>query len=153
MQRWICGALLGLVCAVPLTAQEQDPLVSDRPDFTESTGTIAPRHVQVEAGVTWQEVGEEDSLAAGEVLVRLGLGDNLEARLGVGSWSRVDTPVGRADGYGDPTLGIKVRLTDPQEDRPPGLPAVALLLGTTLPVGSDELTADEWQPEVKLALG
>lgn len=158
MERWIrvsllLGLVCGAVCAAPLTAQEQDPLVSDRPDFTESTGTIAPRHVQVEGGITWQEAGEEDSLAAGEVLVRLGLRDNLEARLGVGSWSRVDTPGARADGYDDPTLGIKVRLTDPQEDRPPGLPAVALLLGTTVPVGSDELTADEWQPEAKLALG
>lgn len=153
MFRWVRMALLGLVCAAPLAAQEQEPLVSDRPDFTESTGTIAPRHVQVEAGVTWQEVGEEDSLTAGEVLIRLGVGERLEARFGVGSWSRIDAPAGRADGYDDPTLGLKVRLTDPQSDRPPGLPAVALLLGTSIPVGSDELTADEWQPEAKLALG
>lgn len=151
MQRQLCAALLGLALAIPVTAQD-GPLVSDRPDFTESTGTIAPGHVQVEAGVTWQELGEEDSLTAGEVLVRFGLGESLEARLGVGSWTRVDVPGARLDGYEDPTLGLKLRLTPTADDRPPGFPAASLLLGTTVPVGSDDLTSDEWEPEARLAL-
>lgn len=155
MNRPLCAALLGLALAAPVaaqTSQMEGALVSDRPDFTESTGTIAPRHVQVEAGVTWQEIGEEDALTAGEVLVRLGVGERLEARLGVGSWTRIDLPDGRLDGYEDPSVGFKVRLTPPADDRPPGLPAAAFLLGTTVPVGSDDLTSDAWEPEARLAL-
>jgi hypothetical protein len=151
MHRQICAALLGVALAGPVTAQD-GPLVSDRPDFTESTGTIAPGHVQMEAGVTWQELGEEDSLTAGEVLVRFGLGESLEARLGVGSWTRVDVPGARLGGYEDPTVGLKLRLTPTADDRPPGFPAASLLLGTTVPVGSDDLTSDEWEPEARLAL-
>lgn len=151
MQRQLCAALLGLTLAIPAAAQMDEPLVSDRPDFTESTGTIAPGHVQVEGGITRQEIGEADALSVGEILVRIGLGDRLEARLGVGSWTRLDIPGDEIDGYEDPTAGVKVRLTSPADDRPPGFPAVALLVGTSIPVGSEELTVDEWEPEARLA--
>jgi hypothetical protein len=155
MHRQLCAALLGLAIflgVVPAAAQMDEPLVSDRPDFTESTGTIAPGHVQIEGGITRQEIGEEDALSAGEVLVRLGMTERLEARLGVGSWTRIDFPGGELDGYEDPTVGLKVRLTPPVDDRPPGFPAASLLLSTSVPVGSEELTTDEWEPEARVAL-
>ena len=123
MHRQLCAALLGIAIAVPAAAQMDEPLVSDRPDFTESTGTIAPGHVQIEGGITRQEIGEEDSLSAGEILVRFGLGERLEARLGVGSWTRIEVPGDELDGFEDPTVGLKVRLTPPVDDRPPGFPA------------------------------
>ena len=152
MHRHLCAVLLGLALALPAAAQMDGPLVSDRPDFTESTGTIAPGHVQIEGGITRQESGDEDALSVGEILVRLGLGERLEARLGVGSWTRLDAPGVEIDGYEDPTVGLKVRLTPPVDDRPPGFPAVSLLLGTSVPVGSEELTTDEWEPEARVAL-
>jgi len=153
MHRQLCAALLGLLAlAVPAAAQTGDPLVSDRPDFTESSGTIAPGHVQLEGGITRQETGEVDALSLGEILVRLGVGERLEARLGVGSWTRIEAPGAEADGYEDPSVGLKVRLTPPVDDRPPGFPAAAILLSTSVPVGSEELTSDEWEPEARLAL-
>lgn len=152
MVRQLCALLLGIAMAVPAAAQVDGPLVGDRPDFTESTGTIARGHVQVEAGITRQEIGEEDALSVGEVLVRFGLGERLEARLGVGSWTRIDLPGGQLEGFEDPDVGLKVRLTSPVDDRPPGFPAVAFILGTSVPVGSEELTTDEWEPEARLAL-
>jgi hypothetical protein len=124
---------------------------SDRPDFTEGTNTVPTGHVQIEGGTTWQEIGDEDSLSVGEILVRYGLGENLEARLGVGSWTRIETAGDEVDGYEDPALGLKLRLTPPADDRPPGFPAVALVLETTVPVGSEELTADTWEPTAILA--
>lgn len=155
MQRQLCAALLGLATIVsiaPALAQTEGPLISDRPDFTESTGTIAPGHVQIEGGITRQEIGDEDALSAGEILVRLGVGERLEARLGVGSWTRIEVPGDEIDGYEDPTVGLKVRLTPTADDRPPGFPAASLLLSTSVPVGSEELTTDEWEPEARLAL-
>ncbi|MFQ5990494.1 MAG: hypothetical protein ACE5K9_11330 [Candidatus Methylomirabilales bacterium] len=34
-----------------------DPLVTDRPDFTESTETVAPGRFQIEAGYTFSRPG------------------------------------------------------------------------------------------------
>lgn len=154
MERWIRVSLLlgfvcAAVCAAPLAAQEMS---SDRPDFTEGTATLSPGQVQVEGGTTWEESGDEDILTVGELLVRIGVGETLEARIGVGSWARLDLPGHeRLEGYEDPELSLKIRLTDPAGDRPPGLPAVALLLATTVPVGGEELTADTWQPTLLFA--
>ncbi len=130
-----------------------EPLITDRPDFTESTATVAPGHVQVEAGATLTRVEDEDSDTFGEVLVRIGLGPRLEARLGAFSYSRTDGPGSEVSGLEDPAVGLKVRLTGDAAELPPGLPAVSLLLGTSVPVGDDELTSDAWEPEAKLALG
>ncbi len=161
MHRQLCAVLLGFAALLGLTTTasvapaaaqiNDDPLVSDRPDFTESTSTIAPGHLQVEGGTTWQEAGEEDSLTFGEILLRYGLGENVEARLGVGSWTRIEVPGDQLEGFEDPSVQMKVRLTPQVDDRPPGFPAVALLVGTSVPVGSEELTADEWEPEALLA--
>lgn len=152
MQRRICVFLLGLVCTLPVAAQELAPMSTDRPDFTEGTSTLSPGQVQIEGGTTWEESGEEDILTVGELLVRIGVGEKLEARIGVGSWARLDLPgADRVDGYEDPELSLKIRLTPTAGDRPPGYPAVALLLATTAPVGSEELTADTWQPTALLA--
>lgn len=154
-------ALMGFLAAAPLAAQDfsglPDALVTDRPDFTESTSTVPLGHYQLEGGYTLTRQGDEDSSSLGELLLRIGAGERLEARLGIGSFGRIDTGVPGASelsGYEDPTIGMKIRLneTDPNL-LPPGRPAMALLLSTSVPVGSDDLTSDEWQPEGKLALG
>ena len=151
MHRHFCAVLLGLALATPAEAQTLPPLSSDRPDFTEGTSTIPQGHVQLESGITWQELGDEDSLSVGEILVRYGLSENVEARLGVGSWTRIDVPGDQLEGFEDPAVQVKVRLTSPADDRPPGFPAIAFLVGTSVPVGSEELTADEWEPDAILA--
>ncbi|HSG41293.1 MAG TPA: transporter [Thermoanaerobaculia bacterium] len=156
----LLATLAGLALAVPTYAQNlsglPDPLVADRPDFTESTQTIEPGHVQVESGFTFSRFGEEESQSLGEVLARIGVGERVEARLGVGSYGRIDpgfAGAGTVSGYEDPFVGLKVRLNESDPDlRPPGRPAMSLLFSTSIPVGDDELTADEWQPEAKLLL-
>ncbi|HEX7180656.1 MAG TPA: transporter [Thermoanaerobaculia bacterium] len=154
MRRWVFAlALAGIVVAAPLAAQDLGPIVSDRPDFTESTGTIRPGHVQLEGGYTFQKIEDEESHSFGEILARIGIGERMEARLGVGSYTWIDGPGGEIEGYEDPSIGIKVRFTEGPGDLAPGMPAVSLILATTVPAGSEELTADEWQPEAKLALG
>ena len=66
----------------PLTA----PLVTDRPDFTESTKTIPRGHLQIEAGFTFvYDRRGDDRLrdhAAPELLLRIGLADDFELRIG-----------------------------------------------------------------------
>lgn len=153
------GIGLGLALTAPALTLAQDfsglpdPLNTDRPDFTEGTSTLPQGHYQLEGGYTFTRLGEEDSSSLGELLLRIGTGERVEARLGFGSYSRVDTGFSTLSGYEDPAIGVKIRLT-PEDPNllPPGRPQLALLLATSIPVGSDDLTADEWQPEGKLAL-
>ncbi|HSN87869.1 MAG TPA: transporter, partial [Thermoanaerobaculia bacterium] len=127
-----------------------DPLITDRPDFTESTDTVPLGHFQLEGGFTSTRVDDEDSRSLGELLLRVGLSDRLEARIGAGSHTRIDGPGGDVSGYEDPSLGVKIRLSPETEMLPPLRPTVALILATSVPVGDDELTSDEWVPEAKL---
>lgn len=150
----------GLALAAPALAQDfsglPDSLVTDRPDFTESTATIPQGHFQIEGGYTFTRQGDEEASSLGELLLRVGAGERVEARFGIGSYGQVDTGVpgsSTLSGYEDPFVGVKIGLnaSDPNL-LPPGRPQMALLLSTSVPVGSDELTSDEWQPEGKLAL-
>jgi hypothetical protein len=125
-----------------------DPLVGDRPDFTESTETIAPRRVQLEAGAT-AESGDVDVLAIGEAVIRIGVTDRWEVRVGANSWVSVDSPSGGDDsGLDDPSLEAKVRFNPEGE----GV-SVGLLFGSTLAVGDDDIGAPDEQPFIKLLLG
>ncbi len=144
--------------ALPAAAQSlggwsglDDPISPDRPDFTEGTGVIPVGHVQIEGGTTLTRVDDVDANSFGELLVRFGLGERVEARLGLGSYSRIDTDAGNLSGLEDPALELKVRFTDEAGELAPGQPAVALVLATSVPVGDEELTDDEWVPAALLA--
>jgi hypothetical protein len=149
---WLVLAVV-LGQALPALAQEgwsglEDPISPDRPDFTEGTGLIPAGHVQVEGGVTLARVEDEDSTTLGELLVRFGIGERSEARIGLGSYTRIDSDLAGGDvsGFEDPALELKIRFTDEAGELAPGQPAVALVLGTSVPVGDKELTSDEWIP-------
>lgn len=152
MRRWVLfAALTGLTLTSPLAAQDAvGPIEPDRPDFTEGTGTVS--RWQAEGGYTFSRVKENETSTLGELLVRIPLAERLEVRLGVGSydWSRDREKGGpKSEGYEDPEVGVKVHVADSSG----GLPDVALLFLTTVPVGGRDFTADAWQPTVKLAVG
>lgn len=99
--------------------------------------------------------GDDDARAhsLGEVLVRIGISERFEARIEPLTWISVDggdETVDDVDGLDDAGIGMKAMLFDA---RPPGMPAVALLIGTTIPTGDDEIGEEGWQPESRLALG
>lgn len=126
------------------------PVVTDRPDFTESTLTIAPGHVQVEAGSTYSEEGDLASTSVGELFTRIGIASRMELRL-VGNslvYQRLAGAPGRW-GREDATLGAKLRLLDAPET-PSWTPALSVIVGASLPSGTSELRAPHAQPEVKL---
>ena len=156
MRSRILLALGFLFAASAVVAQEgwsglDDALVTDRPDFTESTSTVPRGHFQVEGGTTVARVEDVDSTSFGELLVRIGTGDRWETRIGAG-FARVETPFDEVSGLEDPSLGIKVRFTEDPGDLGPGQPAAALIVATSIPAGDEDLTDDEWVPEAKLAL-
>jgi hypothetical protein len=137
-------------CAAPRA--QADPLVADRPDFTESTETVGPGRLQLEAGYTFFRMGEEELHSLGELLLRIGLLEQFELRLAGNSYVWLESPSGNDQGFVDMSLGAKIKLLEAAEHFDVIRPNVALIFGTTLPTGSIDLSADEPQPAVKLAL-
>ena len=81
--------VLLLTTAVAAIAQESDPLITDRPDQTESATTVASGKVQIEMGgsveIDTLEANAQRDLvvmSAPGLLVRIGLAKSLELRVG-----------------------------------------------------------------------
>lgn len=125
--------------------REERPLITDRPDFTESAAAVA--RVQVEAGYTFTEDGARSEHAVGEVLVRTPLPGGNELRLGMNSYRVIRSPAGDDEGFEDATLGAKVPL---RRGEAVGRTAVALLGSVSLPTGS--LPGDAVEPELLAAV-
>lgn len=145
-------ALLATVASSQRTQLSAD-IVTDRPDQTESSETIQPGMVQIESGWLQEDVdGATGSPASRSkstlgTLVRIGLFDQVELRVG---WQGlVDTKVGqsRTNGSGDGELGIKWHLWAEHGRRPDA----AVLVGTSVPMGSSMLTTDAWDPAFRFA--
>lgn len=133
-------------------ADEVPPLVTDRPDFTESAETVPRGGFQLEFGYTFSKDGDTESHALGELLLRAAIGGRVELRVGIHSWSWEDGPDCNCDGLEDSSLGAKIKLLDALEE-PGGLrPDMALIAGIGLPTGSEEFGEDDFQPGVALAL-
>jgi hypothetical protein len=123
-----------------------EPLMTDRPDFTEASSTVGRGVAQLETGYTY--VFDDDGTTATkshsfpEALLRYGvLADWLELRL---AWNFGSDEVGlfRESGGEDLYLGLKLGLT-PQEGI---LPEMALVPQMTVPTGAEARTADEVLP-------
>lgn len=123
--------------------EESRPMVTDRPDFTESA--VAVRRFQLEAGYTLTSDDAADEHRLGEVLLRIPAADGLELRLGLPSWEGSGPP-GDEDGFADATVGAKLELVRGGTE---GRPRVALLAGTGLPIG--DRGSEGAAPEARLA--
>lgn len=142
------AALLATISASLISAAlaQEEPLITDRPDFTESAATIPPGRIQVEGGSTYERTSSTRTVTGGELLVRIATGKRSELRVGVPSYLLV-RDAGRTSGFDDAFLGAKFMLST-DERRP-----LALLLGTTLPTGARRVAERKWQPEAVLATG
>ncbi len=135
-----------------------EPLASDRPDFTEASVTVGRGVVQIEFGYTFTtdtSGGERTSEHSyPETLFRIGmLAEWLEFRIAYNHGSNdvaldgapISSDVGAEDLY----LGFKIALT-PQEGI---LPETAIMPQMTVPSGSRVFTAEEVLPGVNYLYG
>lgn len=149
-------SILTLVTAVASSGAAPSELVTDRPDQTESAEVVPPGLWQLETGwlFTRDEPGviTEERHEVGGSLLRIGLVERLELRVGWEGYVDEEsvTPGGRGsvNGPGDAELGAKLVLMEARARRP----QVALLAGTSVPAGDDELTSDRFDPDVRLAV-
>jgi hypothetical protein len=135
-----------------------EPLVTDRPDFTEASVTVGYGVAQLETGYTYtydsDATGSTRSHSYPESLLRVGaLADWFEFRFvwnyGEARTTAFGESVDSASGAEDLGLGLKLALT-PQECV---LPETALVLQMTVPTGSSEFTADEVLPGFNFLYG
>lgn len=130
-----------------------EPLVTDRPDFTEASSTVGAGVAQLELGYTYvfddENPGGTKQHSFPEALLRYGVVQNwLEFRI---AWNYAAEEVSgvNSDGADDLYLGFKIGLT-PQH----GIaPEMALIPQMTIPTGADNFTNDEVLPGLNWIYG
>lgn len=148
------------VCAVLMTpgiaAAQSDigELVTDRPDFTESSQVVGRGIIQIESGTLIELDGSGDtgsrSVTAPLALMRLGVSSRLELRLSGdgGTFSRYGQGSARTtvSGGSDIEVGAKYVLLN-REDMGFAMGVIPML---SVPVGSAAMSSGTYDPAVKL---
>lgn len=90
----------------------QDPIVTDRPDFTESSFVVPLGSTQIESGFTWLRLdGQNSSLSGLEVLIRKSLSKKAELRIGLPNYNwQYSSGNPTQQGFDDTYLGFKFQL-------------------------------------------
>lgn len=138
-------------------AEEDEPIETDRPDFTEASSTVGRGKVQLETGYTYfrSSAGgiSARSHSWGEPLLRVGMWREwFEFRLALSPVTTVNsTGIARQrdSGWEDLYLGCKLGLTEQKGV----LPEVALVPQATLPTGSAGFTNQDVLPGMNLLYG
>ena len=143
-----------LVWSVAASAQDagDEPIATDRPDFTETAETVPFQRIQLEGGYSFSRLEDEKAHSLGELLLRIATGRRTEARIGLNSYSWVRGPEGRFSGLEDATLGFKVKLLDGDEALGFRRPNIALIGEASIPSGSSAFREDNLQPGAKICL-
>ncbi|MDE0865894.1 MAG: transporter [Rubripirellula sp.] len=128
-----------------------EPLVTDRPDFTEATSTVGLGVTQFELGYTYVRNDDTgtDQHSSPELLIRRGIWkDWLELRIAYTGLAIAD-PIEDITGSDDLYLGFKIGLT-PQCGC---LPEMSIMPQMLVPTGSSALTNGEVLPGVNWLWG
>jgi len=134
-------------------ADEEDTIVTDRPDFTEASSTVGKDRFQVEFGYTFTHDDSAGVQVNGhsypETLFRIGMfAEWFELRIAYNFLNeQVDDPVNgrmRFRGSDDLYLGAKFALTEQSGS----LPEMVILPQMFVPTGNDAFTNDEVLPGV-----
>lgn len=141
--RGACIAFL-LAFARPGAALPQaQPLITDRPDFTESPFVVPLGSVQIEAGLTRQQDRHHRETSGPEALIRWSPAERLELRLEPPGYVRSES----LRGYTDTSLGAKVEVGRF------GAWSVGAIASLGLPTGEDRVSVGRTVPTFILAAG
>lgn len=138
-------------CPSAALAQDGRQLCPDRPGLGTPPCTVGPGRAVAELGLAdWTHEKDAqsrtDTVEAGDVLLRFGLSDSLEAQVGWTAYGhervrdRATGLVDRSAGVGDVFVGLKRNLRNPDGS---GF-SVAVLPYATLPTGGSTIGAGDW---------
>jgi len=135
-------------CVNQISATTREPIVTDRPDFTESSLTVPMGRTQIESGMTWERSDQRNhSITFPEVLIRHAVADKTEIRIGLPNYSRGKSEGNSFEGFGDAYLGAKFQLGPLN-----GL-GLALIPAVSVPVGRPGIRSESASPELKAVYG
>lgn len=157
LQALLLGCLCGAdVAAAEQPAKESDKIVTDRPDFVESSDVVGNGRFQLETSVALErnkDAGLKERTFSTPTLLRFGVADTLELR--VETDGRL---VARTDdlhdgshmterGYADTSLGIKWHAVDEAG----AMPSLGLLAHADLDSGSAPFRGNGVRPSLRVA--
>jgi len=140
--RTLLGLLLLLF--VGPSANAQDAIITDRPDFTESGVSVPKGSVQIEGGFSLVDDGPVSTFSLPETLVRIGFKGGLELRIGIPDYEDREF----ASGIGDLKVGAKLEIHDLLDGW-----ETAAIATIELPTGDDDIGSDHLSIETILAGG
>jgi len=134
-----------------LTAQDKVDMVTDRPDQTESASVITHKGFQVESGFLFERYDSSISNTTyNSTLVRYGLLENIELRLGVAYLgTKISLDGGSLDksGLAPLTIGAKFFL----REEGGGIPQLAFLTTLTIPnTGSTAFESEKLGADIRV---
>ncbi len=151
-----------LVNMIEFSVADDGPIVTDRPDFTESSSTVPALRMQIEGGYTFTADDENRLRTADhtfpELLMRIGIVEGFELRIGGEGFSSTEVlfeernDSGRKihqkeheDGGTDMEVGVKLHLIDQQG----WIPDFGVIVSTSIPTGTVTKTSGDVDPQVK----
>jgi hypothetical protein len=131
----------------PAVAPVEIPgIVTDRPDFTESSEVVPKGGFQFESGISYEGDGSARAVGAPSALMRIGLGGRAELRIGADGYLSEAVQGVRTSGGSDMEIGGKVRLFNQDQI---GVD-LALLPAVSLPTGTEAFTSGGYDPSMKI---
>jgi len=146
-------AVVGLFAYVSADAQD-DTIMTDRPDFVESSDVVARGVMQLETSISMEtndDSGIHERSYTTPTLIRAGLGNRLELRMETDGHVVRHTPIGNVtetdSGYADIALGVKWHFTD--GDAQTHSPSTAWLLHVDLDTGTRQFSGNGLRPSLR----
>jgi len=129
-------------------AQDPGPINTERPSFSSSPLALSQGYWQIEGGYnysrkTGSEGSKEHSLP--NALLRFGFYRGFEVQLNWSGYSWSRSSGSETNGINDASLGVKWQLNDADAKFVAGLFA-----GVTMPIGDNDLTSDDYDPELAM---
>lgn len=138
-------------------AQDKDPLVTDRPDATESAVTVGDGTLQIETGFVFEQFESssrnytETNFHIATTLFRYGIGKDFELRLHGKMQSRIIESFDESKvyyGLNNVSVGMKYQFYESSNAGTNG----AVLATVILPVGNFEFSSSSIEPALLVAL-
>lgn len=147
--------LTSLFAVANVAHAADDTIVTDRPDFVESSNVVGKGRFQVETSVLLERdrhaAGRDRTLAT-PTLLRQGVSENLELRFETDGRTNISSREASGihsstSGYADASLGVKWHATDAEG----GMPSVGVLLHADIASGSRSLRGSGTRPSLRVA--
>ena len=126
------------------------PMETDRPSFSATPGTVTPGHVLIESGYTYtydkDDGVKSESHILPELLLRLGIFNDLEARLTWTGYKREETSRFSADMTTDGYTGIILGVKHKVYQNASGSLRLAYIAEVAFPSGSSSVGENETVP-------